>query len=76
MIFLGGVFYSLEYVPSAIAVVTRFNPLFYMINGVRYGLVGQSDAPVWVGLAILVPLGAVLLSLCFYLFRKGWHLRT
>ena len=76
LIFLGGVFYSTNQVPNAIAVITKFNPMYYMINGARYGLIGYSEAPLWLGITILTLLSLTLFIICFKLFKKGWRLRT
>ncbi len=74
-IFLGGVFYSVNQVPAALETVTRFNPLFYMINGVRYGMIGYSETSLWLGAAILIPLSCGMFAFSYYLIKTGWHLR-
>ncbi len=73
--FLGGVFYSVSQVPETLQYFTKFNPLFYMINGVRYGMIGWSEASLWLGAGILIPLTAAMWGLSFYLIKTGWHLR-
>ena len=47
--FLGGVFYSARALPPALEPFTRANPLFYMVDAVRFGVLGISDAPPAVG---------------------------
>ena len=64
--FLSGTFYSVERLPAAFHAASQFNPFFYMIDGFRSGFIGQSDAPVLLGGAILVgpqrrPVGSGLL---------------
>lgn len=75
LIFFGGVFHSLEMVPSAIKWLTVFNPMFYMINGLRYGMLGISDAPISLSAGVVLGIFVALFSLTVYLFRVGFKLR-
>ncbi len=75
LIFFGGVFHSIEMVPAAIKWLTFFNPMFYMINGLRYGMLGVSDTPIFLSAAIVLALFLLLFSLTVYLFRVGFKLR-
>lgn len=75
LIFFGGVFHSLEMVPASIRWVTVFNPMFYMINGMRYGMLGVSDAPVLVSAGVVFWIFIALFALTVYLFRIGFKLR-
>ncbi len=75
LIFFGGVFHSLEMVPQAIKWLTLFNPMFYMINGLRYGMLGVSDAPVFLSAGVVGWIFIALFSLTVYLFRIGFKLR-
>lgn len=52
--FLGGVFYSVQMLPSPWSEVSLYNPIVYMVNGLRYGMTGVSDVPVLPGLGIVV----------------------
>jgi len=75
LIFFGGVFHSLEMVPGGIKWLTIFNPMFYMINGLRYGMLGASDAPVVLSLVVVSGIFIALFLLTVYLFRIGFKLR-
>jgi len=76
LIYFGGVFHSLEMVPAPLRIVTRLNPIFYLVNGLRYGMLGVSDVNVIFSMALAGVL-AVLLFLCVErLFRKGYKLRS
>jgi ABC-2 type transport system permease protein len=75
LIFFGGVFHSLEMVPQAIKGLTVFNPMFYMINGLRYGMLGSSDTPVVLSGILVLGIFVALFSLTVYLFRIGFKLR-
>lgn len=74
--FLGGVFYSVRMLPPFWERLSFFNPVFYMIDGLRYGMVGVHDGPILPG-AIGIGLAA---GLSFYvtvrLFQRGYKLRT
>ena len=74
--FLGGVFYSLDMVPPLLAALTRWNPLFAMIDGTRYAMIGVHDASIYAGVLYLVILSILITSICLHLFRIGYRMRT
>ena len=74
--FLGGVFYTLEMVPEWMAIVTQANPIFYMINGVRYGMIGVQDGNIYVGLVILVIVTSIVFTFTYNLIKKGYNLKV
>ena len=76
LIFLGGVFYSSALLPEPFQTITHFNPVFYMINLVRYGFLGVSDVSVWLSLGALTLATAALFTLNHRLFVKGYRLRA
>ncbi|HET8813753.1 MAG TPA: ABC transporter permease [Solirubrobacterales bacterium] len=76
LIFLGGVFYSAELLPEPYETLTHFNPIFYMINLVRYGFVGFSEVSIALSLAALTAATAVLFLINLRLFTKGYRLRA
>jgi ABC-2 type transport system permease protein len=73
--FLGGVFYSLDMLPPAFRRATLANPIFYMVDGVRFGIIGVSDASPWKGAALLAALAAAALAAAYGLLRSGYRLR-
>jgi ABC-2 type transport system permease protein len=73
--FLGGVFYSVEMLPPGLRRFTLANPIFYMVDGVRYGMLGVSDAPPWTGAALLGALSTVALAGAYAMLRSGYKLR-
>lgn len=75
LIFFGGVFHTIDMMPETLRWIAVFNPMFYMINGMRYGMLGHSDAPVWICMAIVLVLCLVLFAMTVYLFRIGFKLR-
>jgi ABC-2 type transport system permease protein len=74
--FLGGVFYSVELLPSPWHELSHINPIFFLINAVRYGFLGTSDVPVELALAVTaaLALGFVLWSAA--MFRSGRRLKA
>jgi ABC-2 type transport system permease protein len=76
LIFLGGVFYSASLLPQPFETLTRFNPIFYMINLVRYGFVGFSEVSVALSLLALTAATAVLFAVNLRLFSSGYRLRA
>lgn len=74
--FLGGVFYSIEMLPAPWSSLSRFNPVLYMVNGLRYGMTGYSDVSPWQGLIILSALSAVLGAVLIRLLSTGYKLRA
>ncbi len=75
LIYLGGVFYSIELLPTAGQVVSSLNPVLYMVNTFRYGILGTSDVNIWFSLAMLTGFTALLGSIALYLLRRGTGLR-
>ncbi|MDE2212981.1 MAG: ABC transporter permease [Patescibacteria group bacterium] len=75
LLYLGGVFYSVTSLPGAWGIVTQIDPIFYIINGFRYGFLGLSDAPLSVCFGVLLFFAAVLAAMNWYLLKKGFGLR-
>jgi ABC-2 type transport system permease protein len=73
-IYLGGVFYSVEMLPPFWHRVSLFNPIFYLVDSLRYAVLGHSDIPFAVSLALLAGLSLVFYLFCVYLFRIGYKL--
>jgi ABC-2 type transport system permease protein len=75
LIYLGGVFYSVEALPDAMRVVSHFNPIFYMINAFRFGVLGVSDVSVTYAFSILVLFTVVMFGFSLHLLQRGKGLR-
>ena len=76
LIFLGGVFYSAALLPEPFHTLTHFNPIYYMINLVRYGFLGITEADVALSLVLLVTATSALFALNLRLFFTGYKLRA
>lgn len=74
--FLSGTFYSIERLPPLFHHIALWNPFFYMIDGFRYGFIGHADGPLYVGIAVMVGVNAVLLALCHVLVARGYKLKA
>ena len=74
--YLGGVFYSVTLLPGWAETLTHANPIFYMVNAFRYGLLGVSDVPVGVAYALMLAFVVALSALGIFLLRRGISLRS
>ena len=74
--FLSGTFYSISRLPEMWQNFALFNPFFYNIDGFRYAFIGQSDSELLSGGIILVFLNICLFFLCYFMFRKGYKLKS
>ncbi len=75
LVYLGGVFYSANALPGFWGSLTFANPIFYLVNGFRYGFMGISDVSLTVCIAVLGVLIAILVAGAWYLIRTGLGLR-
>lgn len=74
--YLGGVFYSISLLPEFWQLVSKINPIVYMVNAFRYGFLGVSDVNIGVSFAVLGFFVVVLYSVAHYLVTKGTGLRS
>lgn len=75
LIYLGGVFYSVDLLPEAGKFLSSLNPIFYMVNAFRFGILGTSDANINWSIGMLFSLCALLSTSCIILLRRGTGLR-
>ncbi|RBI75842.1 multidrug ABC transporter permease [Roseovarius sp. TE539] len=74
--FLSGTFYSVTALPPFLETVTRYNPIFYMIDGVRYGVIGVSDGSPWTGLAVGIGATLAISVIAWWMFARGYRLKA
>ncbi|MGI5842557.1 MAG: ABC transporter permease [Candidatus Xenobium sp.] len=74
--YFGGVFYSISLLPPIWRGLSRLNPILYMVNGFRFGFLGTSDIPIWIGLVTLMGLAGALVALNLVMLARGVGLRT
>lgn len=76
LIYLGGVFYSIDLLPKFWQTISSFNPILYMVNAFRYGMLGESDISIVNAFIILTIFTAALFSVSLYLLNKGVGIKT
>lgn len=74
--FLSGVFYSIQSLPPFWQAVSHANPVFYMIDGFRYGFFGVSDTSPQLSLAVVAGFTLAVSATAFKLLQNGWKLRS
>ena len=74
--FLGGVFYSVDTLPSPWRELSHFNPMFYLVQSVRYGFLGVSDVSVWLALGVTASLAIPAFWWSHWLFATGRKLKA
>lgn len=76
LIYLGGIFYSINLLPAFWQHASRFNPILYMVNAFRYGILGVSDIDISHAFAIIIVFIVILASFSLYLLNKGTGIKT
>ena len=74
--FLGGVFHSINMLPDLLRTLSIFNPLLFMINGMRYGVLGISDVNIPFSMVLVLILRAFLFGVNVRLFKRGCRIKT
>jgi len=74
--FLSGTFYSVQALPPGLREVTHANPVFYLIDGLRHGVIGVSDSDPALGLAICTATTLALGLVAWVMFRRGYRLKA
>ena len=74
--YLGGVFFSTDLLPEGWRLVSEFNPILYMVNGFRYGMLGVSDVSLVTCYAILISVILILTAYSMWLLKRGKGIRS
>jgi ABC-2 type transport system permease protein len=74
--FVGGVFYSIDVLPSPWEELSHFNPVFYLVNAVRFGFLGESDVSIWLSLGVTAALAVPVYAWSQWLFTTGRRLKA
>ncbi len=74
--FLSGTFYSLETLPPAMWWLSHVNPVFYLIDGARFGVLGHSDSPVILSLVVVSAATVFVCALAWWMLRTGYRLKA
>jgi ABC-2 type transport system permease protein len=75
LIYVGGVFNSIDMLPVQLQGIAKLNPFFYMVDGLRYSMISFSESNLLFGAIFLISLAVILFFLVTYLFKIGWKLR-
>jgi len=74
--YLGGVFYSINMLPTLWQKISYFNPILYMINAFRYGMLGTSDVPVSISLSFIILTNVLCFGFAWRLLAKGTGIKA
>tara|TARA_B100001250_G_scaffold367954_1_gene350309 strand:- start:5 stop:817 length:813 start_codon:yes stop_codon:yes gene_type:complete len=74
--FLSGTFYSIEKLPDILRSLSYYNPFFHMIDGFRYSFIGQLDGSLKFGILFLLFFSLSTLYLAYFLFKKGYKIKS
>jgi ABC-2 type transport system permease protein len=75
MVFLGGSLYSLDMLPSFWQTVTYFNPVVYLINGLRFSFYGVSDFNIWISITSMILFLLAIVTIVIILLKKGYNIK-
>ena len=76
MVFLGGSLYSLDMLPSFWQTVTYFNPVVYLINGLRFSFYGVSDFNIWISIGTMFLFLSICITVVTVLLKKGYKIKS
>ncbi|MEL6681624.1 MAG: ABC transporter permease [Pseudomonadota bacterium] len=74
--FLSGTFYSIEALPPLMQTLSHANPFFYVIDGVRFGMIGVSDSSPWIGLCVVCVACGVVVGICWRWLDTGYRMKA
>ena len=75
LVFLGGVFHSINLLPESIHIISLYNPIFYMIDGFRYSITGNYTVSPLLSLGIVILFSIIFFGLALFLFEKGYKIK-
>ena len=76
LVFLGGSLYSLDMLPPFWQTVTYFNPVVYLVNGLRYSFYGVSDFNIWVSVSSMILFLIICVAAVAILLKRGYNIKT
>ena len=76
MVFLGGSLYSLDMLPEFWQMVTYFNPVVYLINGLRFSFYGVSDFNIWISIGTMITFLVICVMVVTILLKKGYNIKS
>ena len=76
LVFMGGVFHPMEMLPDIVQKISQFNPMFYLVNGMRYSVTGTSDTSIGLCALLSFLFAGSFFFFTVYLFKIGYKIRT
>ena len=76
MVFLGGSLYSIDMLPPFWQTITYFNPVVYLINGLRFSFYGVSDFNIWISISSMVGFLMICVTVVSILLKKGYNIKN
>ena len=76
LVFVGGVFTSIAFLPPLVQRISLFNPMFHMIDAFRFSYTGRGDVPLALSLGVVVGLALSSVAIAFVMTSRGYKLRT
>lgn len=74
--YLSGTFYHIDILPPLFQKISLCNPLFYLIDGFRYGFLGEADGNVMIGVALTAAINLVLFVIVLRVLKSGWRIKS
>lgn len=74
--FLSGTFYSITQLPDNVQAIAFLNPFFYLIDGLRYALVGHADGSIAIGMVVVTVINGALWALAYRLLHLGYRIKA
>jgi len=75
-VLLGGVFHPISILSKPLKIFSSFNPMYYLVNGVRYSVTGVAEIPIGICIGFSFLLALIFFYFTVYLFKIGYKLRT
>ncbi len=76
LVFVGGVFTSIAFLPPLVQRISLFNPMFHMIDAFRFSYTGRGDVPLALSLGVVVGLAVSAVAVAFVMTSRGYKLRS
>jgi ABC-2 type transport system permease protein len=74
--YLGGIFYSITMLSPTVELITKLNPFFYFIDGIRFSMIDLHEGSLSIGAVVIGGLFTGLTLLILHLYKIGWHIRV
>jgi len=74
--FLGGTFYSIDMLAEPWRTAALFNPIVYLVNGLRWTFYGKADVSIGISLGLTLAFLTICVAVIAWIFRSGWRLRS